>query len=180
MAKSRIYLLDSNVLIEAHKRYYGFDICPGFWDAITRQHRKNRVFSLDRVQKEIDGNKDRLAEWSKSTAPETLFKPSDTPKIVRQFGELVTWVQAEPQYKPEAKAQFAAVADGWLIACAKAEGLILVTDEVYNRDIKKKVPIPNVCRHVDVEYINTFQMMRELGVCLIEQRAKISKPLFQL
>jgi len=25
------YLLDANVYIEAHQRYYGMDLCPGFW-----------------------------------------------------------------------------------------------------------------------------------------------------
>lgn len=26
-----MFLLDANVFIEAKNRYYGFDICPGFW-----------------------------------------------------------------------------------------------------------------------------------------------------
>jgi hypothetical protein len=29
------YLLDSNVFIEAYRRYYSFDICPGFWDCLV-------------------------------------------------------------------------------------------------------------------------------------------------
>jgi hypothetical protein len=28
------YLIDSDVLIQAHRSYYAFDICSGFWDAI--------------------------------------------------------------------------------------------------------------------------------------------------
>jgi hypothetical protein len=102
--------------------------------------------------------------------PKTFFKKSDTSPIVERFGGLVAWVQGEPQYKPEAKAEFAEVADGWLVACAQAEGLILVTDEVYNRDIKKKVPIPNVCRQFQVEHINTFKMLRELKIRFVERR----------
>ena len=31
---SNRYLLDANPFIEAKNRYYGFDICPGFWTAI--------------------------------------------------------------------------------------------------------------------------------------------------
>jgi len=26
---SQVFLLDANVFIEAHRRYYSFDICPG-------------------------------------------------------------------------------------------------------------------------------------------------------
>ena len=28
------YILDANVFIEAYKRYYAFDLCPGFWRSI--------------------------------------------------------------------------------------------------------------------------------------------------
>lgn len=29
-----VYLLDSNVFMEAKNRYYAFDIVPGFWQAL--------------------------------------------------------------------------------------------------------------------------------------------------
>ena len=32
--QNRIYLLDANVYIQAHRRYYDFDICPGYWDCL--------------------------------------------------------------------------------------------------------------------------------------------------
>ena len=37
MSVSRIFVLDTNTLIEAKNRYYGFDICPGFWFALLEQ-----------------------------------------------------------------------------------------------------------------------------------------------
>ena len=30
-----VYLLDTNVFVEAYRRYYGLDLCPGFWDSLT-------------------------------------------------------------------------------------------------------------------------------------------------
>lgn len=33
------YLLDANVLMEAARRYYAFDIAPGFWQALIQLHR---------------------------------------------------------------------------------------------------------------------------------------------
>ena len=122
MPDLRRYLLDANVLIEAHKRYYGFDLCPGFWKAMLRQHHANRVFSIDRVKQEIAKGKDRLDRWAKLKAPATLFKKTDSERTIEQFGKMVEWVQGEPQYRPEAKAEFATVADGWLVACAKPRG----------------------------------------------------------
>jgi hypothetical protein len=169
MAEPRKYLLDANILIEAQKRYYGFDLCPGFWDAVVRHHHANRVFSIDRVKNEIARGKDELTEWIGSEAPDTLFKMTDNAAVAGQFRRMVAWVQGEGQYKEEAKAEFATVADGWLIACAKAEGLIVVSEEVYNPDVRKKVPIPNVCRQFDVEYVNTFDMLRELKIQFVER-----------
>jgi hypothetical protein len=102
--------------------------------------------------------------------PTGFFKTSDSLPIIQQFRKLVAWVQSGEQYKPEAKAEFAKVADGWLIACAQAEGLVLVTDEVYNAGVRKRVPIPNVCRQFQVQYVNTFEMLRELEICFVERR----------
>jgi len=56
-------------------------------------------------------------------------------------------------------------ADCWVIAYAKAYDNILVTDEILNEN-KKKIPIPKVCVQFDVHYVNTFQMLRKLGIVL--------------
>jgi hypothetical protein len=47
------YVLDANVFIEAHKRYYAFDICPGYWAALIAQHHSGLVCSIDRVRDEL-------------------------------------------------------------------------------------------------------------------------------
>ena len=48
-----VYLIDANVLIEAHKRFYGFHICPGFWDCLLKHHGGGRILSIDKVMEEI-------------------------------------------------------------------------------------------------------------------------------
>ena len=50
---SKKYLLDANAFIESKNRYYGFDICPGFWSSLVSQHEGQRVFSIDRIQNEL-------------------------------------------------------------------------------------------------------------------------------
>ena len=32
-----LFLLDSDTLIQAKNEYYGFDLCPGFWDWLDRK-----------------------------------------------------------------------------------------------------------------------------------------------
>ncbi len=88
---------------------------------------------------------------------------------------MVTWVNSETQFTQAAKAEFASVADGWVIAFAKVNGMILVTHEDYAPDVKKKVPIPNVCLEFDVDYLNTFEMLEDLRVKFI-LRTKRQRP----
>lgn len=35
-----VFVLDTNVLVEAHRRYYAFDLVPGFWDALVESARR--------------------------------------------------------------------------------------------------------------------------------------------
>ena len=65
---------------------------------------------------------------------------------------------------PQAKAQFASAADGWVIAYAKVNGLVLVTHEQYIPDVKNHGFDPNVCLQFGVEYCDCFQMLRDLQV----------------
>jgi hypothetical protein len=82
---------------------------------------------------------------------------------VADFAAMVQWVQAEQQFKNEAKSEFAQVADGWLAAYAKAHPHhVVVTHEEFSADVKKRVPLPNVCKRFGVEYIDTFAMLKEL------------------
>jgi Domain of unknown function (DUF4411) len=120
------FVLDANVFIEASKRYYPFDICPGFWEAVILQHEKKHVFSIDRVKKELEEGEDRLKQWANETAPKTFFKKTADHAVIVWFRKMVEWVQNAPEYTEAAKADFAIVADGWVVAYAKKNGLVVV------------------------------------------------------
>jgi hypothetical protein len=53
------------------------------------------------------------------------------------------------------------------MAYAAVNGLTVVTHEEYAPAAKKRVPMPNVCLEFDIPYVNTFEMLDELGVKLI-------------
>jgi hypothetical protein len=164
MSAGKRFVLDANVFIQAYRRYYAFDICRGFWRGLLRHHEAKRVFSIDKVKHELLVAKDRLADWVKDTAPDTLFKGTADKAVTDAYREMVNWAQGESQFTPAAKAEFASVADGWVIAFARAYGHVVVTHEEYAPDAKSKVPMPNVCLEFDVEYRDTFEMLRMLGV----------------
>lgn len=163
MSVRKQYVLDANVFIEAHQRYYSFDICPGFWLALVRQHQAGRVFSIDRIRAELVKMDDALRAWVQDSTPGAFFKGTADKKVSDAFTDMVNWVQNEKQFTTEAKEQFSSGVDGWLAAYAKANGLVVVTHEEYSPDVKKRVLIPNVCLEFKVDYCNTFEMLRELG-----------------
>lgn len=71
----------------------------------------------------------------------------------------------------DAKTDFAQGADGWLISFAKVHGHTVVTHETYNPYARRKVSIPNICQDFNVEYSDTFAMLRKLNI-----RFKWEKP----
>jgi hypothetical protein len=157
------YVLDANVFIEAHRRYYTFDICPGYWAALLTHHKSGRIGSIERVGDELLGQGDALAQWAQAL-PRSFFAVTGDPSVAGEFGGIMTWVYAQTQYFDPAKAAFAAGADGWLVAYARVHGLTVVTQEGSSPAVRNRVPIPNVCVAFGVHWINTFAMLRALGV----------------
>ncbi len=162
------YALDANVFIQAHRRHYAFELCPGFWDCIPRHHSAGRLLSIDKVRDELRTG-DMLDTWAKTTAPDTLFDTTADPQIASVFADMMRWVQASTHYLPQAKSEFASVADGWLAAYTKAKGYTLVTHEEPDPLSKKRVPLPTLCMQFGVPYTDTFMMLRSLGTRFVLQ-----------
>jgi hypothetical protein len=159
-----VYVLDTNVFVQAHRRHYAFEICPGFWDCLIHHHQAGRIISIDRVRAEILAG-DALETWAKDSAPAALFASTAERTITNNYPAMVGWVQAEAQFKAEAKSEFAQVADGWICAYAKAHSQhVVVTHEELSPDAKKRVPLPNVCTQFGVDYVEPFEMLKQLRV----------------
>jgi esterase/lipase len=163
MAELR-YLIDSNIFIEAHRRYYAFNLCPGFWKSLLWLHGQGHILSLDKVKDELTEETDDLEDWAKNTMPKSGFAPSDDSMVVELYGKIQIWAQNNSQFIDAAKEEFAQVADPWLIAFARAHEMVLVTHEQYVPQVKKRIPIPNVCREFGVRHANTFEMLTAFQV----------------
>jgi len=157
------YILDTNVFIEAARRYYAFDIAPPFWENLVHHASNGQIQSIDQVKHELERGNDDLATWA-TTEFNDAFSSTNEDDVIRAYGEIMSWVQAQDSFTNAAKADFASGADGWIVAYAKAKGHIVVTHEVFDPDIRRKVPIPNVCNAFGVKYHDTFEMLRKLGV----------------
>jgi hypothetical protein len=164
MANTR-YLLDANVFISAARQYYPFDLVPAFWKCLEENARNGRVQSIDRVKEELIRGKDDLAEWAKAIF-DGAFATTRHSCVLAVFGQIMTWAQSQNQFMDAAKAQFAECADAWLVAYAKACGFVVVTHEAYAPEARNSIKIPNVCKAFNVDYVDTWTMLRGLGAKL--------------
>jgi hypothetical protein len=158
-------LIDTSVFIQAHRTYYAFDICPGFWNSLIWLHSKGHVISLDKVKAEIfDGKEqDLLKDWANSV---NCFAVCEDPDVVFWYAKMQEWAQAQKQYLAAAKKEFAEDPDAWILAYAKAKNFTLVTQEDYRPNAKARILQPNVCNAPEfkIENTNIFKMLAKYGV----------------
>ena len=83
--------------------------------------------------------------------------------MVDRYGEIIRWVNSR-DYRDYAKDIFNRGADPWLIAFASVHQLTVVTLEKSEPQSRKDVKIPDVCIGFGVTCIDTFEMLRSLGV----------------
>lgn len=165
MNQPHVFVLDANVFIEAARRYYAFDIAPAFWNALLDWAQKGHIVSIDRVKDELARLNDEVAEWARGQFHEYFASTMDE-EVIDAYRQIIQWAYAQAQFKESAKAEFARAdnADAWIVAYALAKRAIVITHEQFKPDIKRKIPIPNVCRAFSVPYMDTFEMLRQLGV----------------
>lgn len=152
------YLLDSNTLIEAKNHYYGFALCPGFWDWLEQQNNVRTVFSLDRVESELRAIQDELAEWA-SDRGNGFFLEFDA--LASSAMNRVALAVRQGGFRDHAVNAFMGSADPFLIAYALAHDHTVVTHEVHIEGRVRKVSIPTICQHLNVPCLRTFDMLRK-------------------
>jgi len=150
-----MYLLDTNVFIEAKNRYYGFDLCPGFWEWLEREEATHTIASIERVFDELVGSSDELEQWARSRGDD-FFQPPDE-QVVASLRAVTQWVMGAG-YPQGAVSAFFDAADFYLVAHAHARRMTVVTHE--RPGATKTVKIPDACAALGVRFVDTFAMLR--------------------
>lgn len=150
------YLLDANVFIEAKRRYYGMDFCPGFWEWLRAENKVGKIFSIEKIWDELKIGGDELSTWA-DEAGESFFLPPDE-KMLTALAATSEWVQAQ-HYRPEAVRAFLEDPDYYLTSYALAHNHIVITHEVPSDGVRQ-VKIPNVCIGLKVKHKTPFEMLR--------------------
>ena len=115
---------------------------------------------------------DSLRKWIEETKIKLLINHKEA-GILEQYASVLQYVQECGYYNDTALATWSqiTVADPWLIAASKAKGYDMVTFEtnlhvLSSKNKTKKVRIPDVASHFDIEVMTLFDMMRELDIHL--------------
>ena len=165
------YLLDTNVFIQAKNLYYGFDFCPAFWEWLLAENRTGRVFSIDKVNDELQARADDLADWAKERG-DGFFLPPD-PSILPSLTAVSAWVNTQ-RYDRSAISTFVQVADYYLVARALSDSHTVVTHEIPSQSVRI-IKIPNVCIGLGVRPITPFEMLRrERALFVLGTRSSVS------
>lgn len=157
------YLLDTNALIQPQNAFYAMDFCPGFWEFLEQQSELGICGSIQKVYDEIMMGKDALSQWAKnSIGKKTFIDQSANPTYQMKYLEIASYIQSSSQFKDSAKREFLKVeeADPWLVAVAAIDGCTVVTQEVFEPNAKRRVPLPNVLEEFGVPYTDIFSFLR--------------------
>jgi hypothetical protein len=155
-----LYLLDTNVFIEAATRYYPMDRVPGFWAWLEEEAAEGRLRSISMVQEEVEFP-DEVVEWMADREAEAFFLDISQLKVQEVFRDLAGWV-LEQNFGPQHIPKFLDGADLWLIAAAVVNNATVVTQERLLDPSSRQIRIPNVCKAHGVECVDTFGLIEVL------------------
>ena len=172
MSDNKSFVLDANAFIAPYRQYYAFDLVPAYWDAIKPFINSGRLLLVDLVKKELDNGGDRLSKWLNDNKDITVLEHSNN-DVVMKYQQIIRYISSCGFYTQNGIRVWSgtSIADPWIIAVAAAYGYTIVTletpiDNLSPKNRTNKIKIPDVAKHLGVETINVFEMMRRLGVII--------------
>jgi len=147
------YVFDSGPFI-ASINYYP-SIFKKFWLGINQLVNEKNIISVREVFRKITRLQNTLSEWAKQN--EEIFE-----EPLKEEFEIVKSILKNHKELIENRKITGGlpVADPFIIAKAKTNNLIVVTQELYKENAHK---IPNICREIDVKYMTLEEFMINEG-----------------
>ena len=161
-----VYVVDSNFFIQAHRANYPLDVALSFWAKVHQLAHEGKIISIDKVKDELYNKNDELEAWCKANLPDDFFK--DSSEVMHSYGQVISWAVSKiNHFMPKAINEFldADEADAFLVAFTLSDNTnrIVVTHEISQPNRKNKIKIPEACIDLNVRYVNTIDMLRQLG-----------------
>lgn len=160
-----VFVVDSNFFIQAHRVSYPLDIAFSFWNKVKLLAEEGKIISIDKVKNEIYDKNDALEEWCKRNLPVDFFKDSSI--VMTEYSAVSAWaVSKSDHFMPNALNEFLSAdeADAFIVAYAFSDpsNRVVVTHETSEPNRKNKVKIPDACKALNVQFVDTMNMFRQL------------------
>lgn len=143
------YILDTNIYINFYERYYLFDYFPSFWAKFKP------VLNQQVVLPKIVVDETYQSEWFKNWLEQNFTGAycnhknydSDWATILQHIAQHHCY--SEKALTDKGSWTHEKIADGWIVAIAKKEGLTIVSSEIRNPNLNanqpsKSVKIPDI------------------------------------
>ena len=154
-----LYLLDSNVLIDANRDYYPLDRVPEFWEWLLHTASLMRVRIPIEIYEELKEGDDALKDW-------VVDFQDDIVLVESVSEEAVSYVLDEGYAHDLNDEEIEKIGmDPFLVAYAMEdiENRCVVTTEASKpRKQRANRHMPDVCSDLDVNCCDTFGFQREL------------------
>lgn len=158
-------LLDANVLMEAARRYYAFDLAPTFWNWLSHPSHAATLASASVIKEEVVAGTGDLVTWAHGL-PDSFWIPDDEAST-SQLTNLAQWATDPSRpFLPAAVDEFMDSGDIRLVSVAAAHGHSVVTHETSDPNCRRRVKIPEACAAVGVTCVQPFEAFRALGMSL--------------
>jgi len=164
------YLIDSNSLMDAYKKWYRPEVFKSVWKFLAEnKHVKMTTFVYHEIK-----YPDNLVSWTQDTFEQDLITPSQ--EIVAEYIEIMDWVTDSKYWNAAgiSKWQSPDKADPWLVATAKVNQQTIVTMDGNGRvsmpddgALSKQEPkISAVSTHFGVQTITIYELLDKLNLSL--------------
>lgn len=164
-----LYLLDTNIFIQAYEATYRIGEFPGVWDWLAEAADQRQIASIVNVREEITKDVD-LQDWVDTQLPADFFRPN-TDAVREALQEVGDWIERSGLYASrQRKENFKRKADAYLIAHGLARGNAIVTYEKpdnHKTAAARRIKIPDVADALGVECIPLHDLFRALGATFI-------------
>jgi hypothetical protein len=159
-----LYLLDANVLITAHNKYYDIEQVPEFWQWLRYQGETGNVKMPLEIVEEVTGGRDEdpLCIWMKDEENKTALLFAEEVN-----NELVQRVVVEG-YAPDLSDDELEIIgrDPFLVAYAvvqAADRCVVTTEVSAPSKTRQNRRLPDVCKQFGVRCIDPFALNKALG-----------------
>lgn len=161
------YLLDTNIYINFYDRCYRFSHFPSFWQTFASI--LNQKVIIPKIIIEENYQDSNFREWLNRNYQGSYLNHK---LYAEQWGEVHQHIADHDCYSEKALTNskswtHESIADGWIIAIAKRDNLVIVCDELRNTNLNSKNPsqypkIPDIADDLGIRCINMNEFFEEI------------------